>query len=148
MITIGIDSGLKGGVAYMHDGGIYHAHNLYPISDMIEEIHSLILQHGRGDVRVVIEEPPAYVKPIPSHTTYKMGVSYGECKGIAQGSRIQCITVDPKTWQKGLKGLKGLEGPARKRMLKDHAFRLYPDLKPTLQTADAILLLHQTKHTI
>lgn len=148
MITIGIDSGKKGGVAYMDGDRIYQAHNLYPISDFISELHSLIHEHGRTKVRVVIEEPPKYVKPIPSSTTYVMGQSYGECKGIAQGALVQCVTVDPKVWQKGLTGLKGLEGPSRKRALKDHAFRLYPDLKPTLQTCDAILILHQTKSLI
>ena len=47
--------------------------------------------------------------------------------------------VAPKRWQAGLH-LKGLKGSERKRALRDNAFRLYPDLKPTLKTADAILL--------
>lgn len=145
MITIGIDSGKKGGVAYMENDKIFMAHNLYPISEMIGEIHQFIYEHGRTKVRAIIEEPPAYIKNIPASGSFKMGVSFGECKGICQGALIQTIMVRPQVWQKGLSGLRGLQGPARKKVLKDHAFRMYPHLKPTLQTADAILLIHQTR---
>ena len=148
MITIGIDSGKSGGVAYMENDNIFMAHDLYPISDMIGEIHQFIHEHGRMKVRAVIEEPPSFIKMIPASRSFQMGVSFGECKGICQGALIQTICLRPQVWQKGLTGLKGKQGPARKKGLKDHAFRLYPSLKPTLKTADAILLLHQSKHII
>jgi hypothetical protein len=50
--------------------------------------------------------------------------------------------VKPKEWQKGLVGLKSNMGyTARKRMLKDNAVRLYPNLKITNATADAVLIM-------
>ena len=49
----------------------------------------------------------------------------------------------PQTWQKGLAGLKPKMGyTERKRMLKDNAIRLYPDLKITNATADAVLIMN------
>ena len=149
MIEIGIDSGKKGGVAYMENGVITHAHNLYPISDFIGELHQIIHDHTRPKVRVILEEVPPYIgRIIPSSASFKLGVSYGECRGICMGALVQMICIRPQTWQKGLSGLQGKKGNERKKILKDHAFQLYPSLKPTLQTCDAILLLHQSKHII
>ena len=42
--------------------------------------------------------------------------------------------------QKGIPGLQGVKGADRKRAMKEHASRLYPNSKITLKTADALLI--------
>ena len=52
--------------------------------------------------------------------------------------------VRPQAWQKGLANVAGQGGAKKKRILKDHALRLYPKLGKTvtLATADAVLIGH------
>jgi len=57
-------------------------------------------------------------------------------------AEIPFTYVRPQVWQKGLSGLKGLVSSKRKGALKNHAKRLFPKLKVTLATADALLILN------
>jgi len=62
------------------------------------------------------------------------------------------IKVRPQEWQKtigiGKKG-KEMSSAEWKRKLRDEAQRRHPELKATLQTADAILLLdHAIQHNL
>lgn len=139
--TIAVDPGANGGVAFANDSdGIYATINLNPLSNLMAEIS--ILRNADHDMEMVIEDIPPYVQGnnIPGSSAFKMGVSFGLIQGLALGERIPCFLVKPKDWQKHLTGVKGLKGPERKRALRDIAKELYPELKPTLKTCDAILL--------
>jgi len=135
-----IDPGVSGGIAIalgsMDDLATY---NLDGISSLQELLHD----YRDYDRIIICEDVPSYTgRNIPSHAAFKLGRSFGLTEGLARGMKIPCLMVSPKTWQKGLSGLKGLTGNKRKRVLKDHASRLYPAAKPTLKTADAILIGH------
>ena len=131
---------MSGGIAIALDSmADLTTHNL----DGISTLQELLDNYECYDRRIICEDVPAYTgRNIPSHASFKLGRSFGLIEGLARGMKIPCEMISPKTWQKGLTGLKGLSGTKRKRVLKDHASRLYPDSKPTLKTADAILIGH------
>ena len=140
--TIAVDPGKSGGVAYHNErDGLYLAHNLYPITDLLEAIDTI--RESDFKIRIVVEDIPPYTgNNIPGSSAFKMGQSYGLILGIGLGERIPTFKIGPKKWQKPLPGLQGLKGPSRKKELKDICRRLYPDLNPTLKTCDAILIMH------
>lgn len=140
--TIAVDPGASGGVAFSNEeDGIYATINLNPLTTLLGEIE--ILRNAGHEMEMVVEDIPPYVQGnnIPGSSAFKMGVSFGLIQGIALGERIPCFLVRPKDWQKHLIGKNGPKGPERKRALRDIAKELYPELKPTLKTCDAILLL-------
>ena len=143
LVTIAIDPGAKGGVAFHNErDGIYEADNLYPLANLMNTI--TMLRSDDFKLQMVIEDiPPFTGNIIPGSRAFKMGVSYGMLQGLALGERIPCFKITPRDWQKTLPGVKGLKGNERKKVLKDICVRLYPNLKPTLSTCDAILMLHK-----
>lgn len=72
-----------------------------------------------------------------------MIINCGKLLAFLIAAGIPYEIVPPQRWQKGL-GIPGRrkdEGkPAWKRRLLQYAQRLYPDMKVTLATADALLL--------
>ena len=141
---IAIDPGKKGGYCICLPVPGY-AYNFTTLSEFIEEVTMQIEEVG--DVVIVLEDPPPYAgKNIPSHTAFKLGRYVGQFEGVAQSLGLSLHLVSPRTWQKGIPGLTGLQGSPRKRALKEHATRLYPKLKPTLNTCDAILIGHWFYH--
>lgn len=142
MVTIGIDPGKSGGVAFANEeDGIYRAENLYPITALMEHVETI--RDAGHKMQIVVEDVPPYTgKNIPGSSAFKLGVSFGLIQGYALGERIPCYMLKPKDWQKSIGGLKGAEGKTRKQLLRDVAKRLYPELTPTLKTCDAILITH------
>lgn len=95
----------------------------------------------------VVEDVPSFVSSATSNaSSFKLGYNFGFVMGCLRSLRFRTHLVRPKDWQKGLKGLKPRMGYTdRKRMLKDNAVRLYPSLKVTNATADALLILNYWK---
>jgi hypothetical protein len=62
--------------------------------------------------------------------------------GALRARRFPVELVKPREWQKGMRGLKPKMGYTdRKRTIKDNAARLYPGLRVTNATADAVMIL-------
>lgn len=141
-VDIGVDPGWKsGGYTICVDGKPKNmvAYNLNDIGDFLEHLH----EYKDLSRRIILEDIPFFTgRNIPGSAGVKLGYSAGMIEGIALGERIPCYKVKPTTWMKGLSGLKGKSSAERKRTLRGHATRLYPQLSPTLRTADAILLTH------
>ena len=99
-----------------------------------------------GRIEAFVElVPPFAGKMIPSSTSFKLGKSCGFLEGALRALEIPYTLVRPQEWQKGLGGLTGLTSGKRKKVLMNHAKRLYPTLKGlTLKTADALLILHDS----
>ena len=133
-----IDPGVNGGIAITLGG----LDNLLAMNlDGIGSLMDIMADYECYDRHMVIEDVPSYVgRNIPSHAAFKLGKSCGLVEGMARGMKIPCKLIPPKVWQKGLPGLRGLTGVARKRVLKEHAQRLFPKARATLRTSDAILL--------
>ena len=141
---IAIDPGVSGGFCQFIGTQVVQAWKFTSLSDFVDDVHDLM---GNPDLplELVLEDVPPFAgKNIPSSAGFKLGKSCGFYEGLARGVKIPCHLVPPKTWQKGLPGLAKTSGAQRKRLLKDHASRLYPDLgkEITLATADAVLIAH------
>lgn len=142
-LTIGIDPGKSGGYAVawggLHDIKLHSYGEDFEFVEFVQDLkdHPIITC-----IDCVVEDVPSYAgKNVPSHTSFKLGKNCGVIEGTLRMAEIPFDLVRPQVWQKGLSGLKGLTGTERKRALKNHAVRLFPKLKITLATADAILIL-------
>ena len=141
---VAIDPGASGGFCQFVDGEAVWAWKFTSYSDFVADIMDL-MENLDHTVEFILEDVPPFAgKNIPSSAGFKLGKSCGFYEGIARGLKLPRHLVPPKTWQKGLSGLAKTAGAQRKRLLKDHALRLYPDLgkEITLATADAVLIAH------
>jgi len=142
-IYIAVDPGASGGYAICYGGlNAITLHNFDTNADFIDHIRELEGIH-KGFLRSIVEDVPSFAgKDVPSYTSFKLGKNCGFIEGVLRGLRIPVEYISPKKWSAPLTGLKGLTGAPRKRALRDHASRLYPLLKPTLKTCDALLIAH------
>jgi len=152
MISIAIDPGVSGGYA-ITDSQDIRAEKWTGEADFMEEIQNWIRSydsiHNRFTPTAVVEEIPKFVgKAVPSSSIFTLAKNYGWILGVLAGLAVPTHLVRPQVWQKGLTGVKAAKGSAKKRCLKEHATRLFPDLKPTLATADALLILHYANQNL
>lgn len=140
---IAVDPGVSGGMAVLRDDEI----TLRKFTTEGEFID--FVKNQPGDGRAVVEDVPKYIgnQMMASHS-FTLGYNVGFEIGVIRTLSIPLDLVRPQKWQGKLSGLKGKTGAVRKRILKDHAKRMYPGLKVTLATADALLILdHHLKNT-
>ena len=140
--VLAVDPGVSGGMALLKGSEI----TLRKFTTEDEFVN--YIKNVKGNGRAVVEHVPKYVgnQMMASHSFtlgYNMGFEIGAIKSL----NIPVDLVRPQKWQGSIPGLKGVTGHKRKRLLKEHAMRLYPGLKVTLATADALLILnhHITK---
>lgn len=141
-VVAGIDSGVNGGVCVLYpDKAAYAA----PVGNITElyDILAAAKKYADGKACILecfVEEVTGYIggKPQPASRSFVLGKSYGSILGLLVGMEIPFRTVRPQKWQLGLSGIRAYT--ARKRRLKEIATQRYPHLKPTLKTADAILI--------
>jgi len=141
---IAIDPGASGGFCQFIGDKAIQAWKFTSLSDFVDDLFE-IKDDPDLTLELVLEDVPPFAgKNIPSSTGFKLGKSCGHYEGIARGLQIPCHMVRPQTWQKGLANVAGQGGQKKKRILKDHASRLYPQLgkQITLATADAVLIGH------
>ena len=143
-LTIAIDPGLSGGIAYKRDGQPAQAIAMPSTEgDLVNVLRDLT--SSAGDVVAYVELVGGYVgKAQPASSAFKFGRNFGFILGVLQAQAVRVELVRPAKWQQGL-GLGSASGCASKtewkNKLKACAQRLHPHLRPTLATADAILIL-------
>lgn len=71
---------------------------------------------------------------------FAFGQNYGFWLGALRAAAVKTYTVTPQVWQRVAAPSVALKGADRKRALKELATRRHPDRRPTLATADALLL--------
>lgn len=136
---IGIDPGKGGGVAIFWEDGKREAHPYKNDEDTFELLESIA--SGEAETTVFLELVGGFAGVRhPGSFMFNFGDGFGYYRGLLRGLEISTRLVRPQEWQKGIPGLKGLKGDDRKRALKVHAARIFPELKPTLKTCDAILI--------
>ena len=141
---VAIDPGVSGGFCQFIGKQVIQAWKFTSLSDFVDEVYALT-ENPEHQLEFVLEHVPPFAgKNIPSSRSFVLGKSCGFYEGLARGLRVPCHLVPPKTWQKGFSGLAKTSSSQRKRLLKDHATRLYPNLGKgiTLATADAVLIAH------
>jgi len=140
MIIIGIDPGNGGGLA-MLNGMQAQAIAMPEESGIIDTLKAWAMLSS--EINVWMEDIPRYAgKDVPSSSIAILFRNYGFCLGAAQAMGLPVHLVKPQKWQKGIPAAAGVTGQGKKRVLKDHASRLFPHAKPTLKTADALLIAH------
>lgn len=150
-ITIAIDPGASGGFAIQYpDGKI----DLQAMPDTDAEILEIITTaRARAiaeevDLCAVMEKVGGFVAPRgqdvggqPGSRMFNFGEGFGFLRGVILALGIPLRMVRPQEWQKQLCLGATKDKSARKRALKSKAQELYPDLRPTLSTCDALLIL-------
>jgi crossover junction endodeoxyribonuclease RuvC len=150
MTTIAIDPGAAGGIAVQQDNQPVSA-TAMPATEG-DLVHLLRDIAGQTDeVVAIVEEVGGYIgKAQPGSSAFKFGRNFGFILGVLQTIGVRVELVRPQKWQKAL-SLGSSSGCASKtewkNKLKASAQRLYPHLKPTLATADALLILDYARRT-
>ena len=141
---IAIDPGANGGFALLRHGEPAQA---FPMPATEGDILDLLreLADPPQDSTALIEEVSGFVgRPQPGSAMFKFGRNFSFLIGVLQGDRVRIEFVRPARWQKPFAlgtASKCESKTAWKNKLKAAAQRLYPNLKVTLNTADALLIL-------
>lgn len=153
-IIIGIDPGEKGGIAILKDGK-FKTYNMpleYPdIYDLLFEIKE---EYGNDDVVIVMENVGHGIPGQSSKATASFARHNGHLEMALYALCFRTVKVTPQKWQKFFSNSIGTPptGPKAKtewkNKLKSLAKQMYPDAKPTLNTADAILLADYGKNMV
>ena len=146
-LLLAIDPGANGAYAIRFPDGTTTATRFTSESDFLEAMFTLASQAAQNSTPVTayIEQVGGYVgKAQPGSAMFNFGRNFGYILGICQALAFTVELIRPQTWQKAYptRTTKTQNATQHKRELKDHATRLFPTLKPTLATADALLILH------
>lgn len=132
---IGIDPGQSGGIAIIAEGLAPWAVNMPETErDIWDTIRALKSWSDREAV-ACIERVHAMPKQGVT-STFTFGRGYGALRMALIASEIPFRDVTPQAWQKELKCLTGGD----KNISKAMAQQLYPSLRVTHKTADALLI--------
>jgi hypothetical protein len=137
---VAIDPGASGGIAWTEpDRSVQAIAMPETVVDIADHLRYLFVQAGCRTA--FLEEIPKFAGPNAS-AIIKLGIRYGEIRGILATLGLRVVELPPKSWQKtlGLGGSKG-HGTRWKSHLKEKAQAFYPHLAVTLKTADALLIL-------
>jgi hypothetical protein len=120
---------------------IYGVHSMPSTPNDIVDLLGVLMV---GSSVLVIEQVGGFAgKGQPGSAMFRFGENFGLVIGaaIALGYRVERVT--PQKWIKahGLGTRGALTKAEWKRKLKSKAQELYPNLKVTLETADALLIL-------
>ena len=159
MIYIGIDPGVNGGLAAIYPNGSVSFSRMPPSDGAVWEWLAPFRVEGVDSV-ALIEKVQGHIGRKrtnkegkeevghPGSAMFKFGQSYGALRMALLASGIgpairRGWEVTPQEWQRGLEISPREAGLGRghwKKHLKRAAQRLFPRLKVTLKTADALLI--------
>ena len=145
---IGIDPGQSGGISWIErtvqDGrqvDFIYAEKMPPTEHDVDILFKKLKSKGLN-MKCMIEA----VHSMPGQgvaSSFKFGKNYGFLRGLLVANRVAFDQVSPQRWQKSLnlqKKSKEETKTQHKNNIKGKAQQLYPQLKVTLATADAIML--------
>lgn len=135
----GIDPGSRGGVAIISRDRTDI--EIITISKYTEsELAGLFFTRGINRGHVFIEQ----VNPRPGEgvkSVFTFGRAYGFLRGLVLANRMPLEEVSPQTWQQKLAlGKKYPSKAIRKRVHMAKGQQLFPQVKTTLENADALLI--------
>lgn len=141
MTTIGIDPGKNGAIAWITDGKPCVEKMPETLADLWDLIHDIRhgWQHGSAN-----DQYRAYIEQV--HSSPQMGVKsaftfgngFGHLEMALTAAGIPFERVRPQAWQKSLACMTG----GNKNVSKRRAQELFPSLKITHATADALLIAY------
>jgi crossover junction endodeoxyribonuclease RuvC len=134
---IGIDPGQSGGIAWMNQRGVEVIKMPDTERDIVDALRAMIYEAPeleRG-VKCYLE----LVHSMPRQgvaSSFKFGKGYGVLIGVLSALEIPFELVTPQKWQKAM----GCMSKGDKNVTKRKAQQLFPRLKITHATADALLI--------
>ncbi len=158
LVCVGVDPGASGGLAVigpLETGAVsmpgtdadvwgwFNAHgrvvtpSYYSLFAVIEKVGGHV---GGGPVCPTCKQPG---NRSPGSSMFKFGRSAGGLAMACVGNGIPVEEVPPQRWQSGLHIAKKVKSESRvdwKNRLKGISQRLFPSIKVTLATADALLI--------
>lgn len=141
-VIITADPGINGGIAVWERGGTVSAVGM-PATP--EEISKTLRLGNIQPALIVIENIPFALAPgvnVSVASMAKLQRNFGIVYGCAISTSATVKTVTPQAWQKAVgAGHKKTYGDRWKAHLKELAQGAFPHLKPTLKTADALLIM-------
>jgi len=148
MYIIGIDPGTHGALSVVNLTGdkrevyAFSKHTDHDLRIILEDLAALY------DCRAYLEEVHAMPRD-GKVQAFNFGNNFGFWRGLLTGLKIPYESVIPLKWQNGLKlKLRKLEYRQKKNALKGYAQQWFPDLKPTLDTCDALLIAEYGRRSI
>jgi crossover junction endodeoxyribonuclease RuvC len=143
-ITIGIDPGASGAIAWIDERGKSCVEKMPDtLQDLWELVVSISLNAGTGGLGV-----RAYLEAVSSSpqmgvvSSFSFGRGYGNLEMALTAAGIPFERVRPQVWQKAM----GCMTKGDKNISKQKAQELFPDKKIIHATADALLIaLYGTK---
>lgn len=144
LLKIAIDPGQAGAIAVQYPEGETIAtpfEDEGTMRDLLKEVKEQANANEDVQIQAVLER----VRSMPGQgvaSMFKFGQNYGYWRGVLQGLEIPFHEVTPQKWQAGLHLASTVQGTERKKALKQIASERYPNLKVTLKTADALLMLN------
>lgn len=147
-----IDPGASGGIAHGFVNGSAVAFSMPNTeADVVQTISDCKAQCGAEGVDFVayVERVGGFVgKQQPGSAMFKFGFGCGVIEGALRALGIRTIYVRPQEWQKHFSLGTAASCASKtewKQKLRAEAQRRFPQLKVTLATADALLLLEYAR---
>jgi hypothetical protein len=155
---IAIDPGAKGAIASYTTSFEPPANPRYGVEKLAHSPQELAEQLRRYAVAAdhleapriaILEEVSGYIGVRqPGSRMFVFGRGFGQLEGVLACLKFQIVRRRPQQWQGALSVLsrKGEPKPEHKRRMRRRALDLFPDLSPTLDQSDALLLLYAYLH--
>lgn len=144
---IAIDPGANGGIAALCGDRA----EAWPMPKTEGEVAALIESLSNpldGKPVCYLEKVGGFIAghAAPGSAMFNFGRNYGFILGSLAALGVRTALVPPQAWQKALGlGKSAGDKAAWKNKLKAEAWRLYPANRPTLKTADALLILEYAR---
>jgi hypothetical protein len=145
-LTIGIDPGASGGIAFIPDNNPAKAWAVKmpeTLADLWHELDSLEWAHNLNNMHCCLEK----VHSMPGQgvaSSFKFGQGFGHLEMALTAAKIPFTYVTPQKWQKELGCLTG----GNKNVSKSRAQQLFPHIKCTHAISDALLIAEYCRRTI
>lgn len=142
-LYVGVDPGVSGGLALLSDGGEVHAVAM-PATE--RDLWDWFYELPDAEMVAVLEQVGGFIKGAPAfvgNSMFKFGTSYGLLRMALTAADVPFETATPQKWQKalGIPTRRKTESPTQwKNRLKARAQQLFPKVKVTLATSDALLI--------
>jgi hypothetical protein len=139
-LYLGIDPGLSGGIAFVPETGTPWAHKMPETDrDLLDLLSDNISLHtATALLELVHSSPQMGVK-----SAFTFGEGYGRLQAVLTALRVPYERVRPQAWQKAM----GCLTKGDKNVSKRRAQELFPTLKVTHATADALLIAEYNRRT-
>ena len=142
-MIMAIDPGKSGGIATLYNGEV-NAYKMPQTDQDMLDLFANIMSECNNQITCMTEVVHAF--PGQGVTSmFSFGEHYGALKMALLAMNIPFIAVLPVKWMRGLALGTKKDNANWKNHLKSKAQQLYPNIKITLNTADALLILEYAR---